>query len=46
VLTGHIVREVKDEKGVCIDDISRLDQNRLNRYVTEKQRAELRLSRS
>jgi hypothetical protein len=46
VLTGHIVREVKDEKGVCIDDISRPDQNRLNRYVTEKQRAELRMSRS
>jgi hypothetical protein len=46
VLTGRIVREVKDEKGVCIDDISRLDQNRLNRYITEKQRAELRMSRS
>jgi hypothetical protein len=45
VLTGHIVREVKDEKGICIDEISRPDQNRLNRYVTEKQRAELRMSR-
>jgi hypothetical protein len=45
-LTGRIVREVKDEKGICIDDISRPDQNRLNRYVTEKQRAELRMSRS
>ena len=44
-LTGHIVREVSDEKGICIDDISRPDQNRLNRYVTEKQRAELRMSR-
>jgi hypothetical protein len=46
VLTGRIVREERDEKGVCIDDISRLDQNRLNRFVTEKQRAELRMSRS
>jgi hypothetical protein len=45
-LTGRIVREVKDEKGICIDDISRPDQDRLNRYVTEKQRAELRMSRS
>jgi hypothetical protein len=45
VLTGQIVREEKDEKGICIDDISRPDQNRLNRYVTEKQRAELRMSR-
>jgi hypothetical protein len=44
-LTGHIVREVSDEKGICIDDISRSDQNRLNRYVTEKQRAELRMNR-
>jgi len=39
------VREVGDEKGICIDEISRADQNRLNRYVTEKQRAELRLNR-
>jgi hypothetical protein len=46
VLTGRIVREERDEKGVCIDDISRLDQNRLNRFITEKQRAELRMSRS
>jgi hypothetical protein len=45
VLTGRIVREVGDEKGICIDEISRADQNRLNRYVTEKQRAELRLNR-
>jgi PilZ domain len=45
VLTGRIVREERDEKGVCIDDISRLDQNRLNRFITEKQRAELRMSR-
>lgn len=45
VITGEIVREVKDEKGVRIDDISRPDQNRLNRYITEKQRAELRMGR-
>lgn len=45
VLTGRIVREERDEKGVCIEDISRLDQNRLNRFITEKQRAELRMSR-
>jgi hypothetical protein len=44
-LTGRIVREVGDEKGIRIDDISRPDQNRLNRYVTEKQRAELRMNR-
>ena len=46
VLTGRIVREERDEKGVHIDDISRLDQNRLSRFITEKQRAELRMSRS
>jgi hypothetical protein len=44
-LTGRIVREVGDEKGIRIDEISRPDQNRLNRYVTEKQRAELRMNR-
>ena len=46
VVTGRIVREERDEKGVHIDDISRLDQNRLSRFITEKQRAELRMSRS
>jgi hypothetical protein len=46
VITGRIVREERDEKGICIDEISRLDQNRLNRFITEKQRAELRMSRS
>jgi PilZ domain len=45
VLTGRIVREERDEKGVCIEEISRVDQNRLNRFITEKQRAELRMSR-
>ena len=46
LLTGHIVREEGDEKGICIEDISRPDQTRLGRYVTEKQRAELRMTRS
>jgi hypothetical protein len=45
VVTGRIVREERDEKGVHIDEISRLDQNRLSRFITEKQRAELRMSR-
>lgn len=45
VLTGRIVREERDEKGIRIEDISRLDQNRLNRFITDKQRAELRMSR-
>jgi hypothetical protein len=45
VLTGRIVREDGDEKGVCIEDISRIDQNRMNRYIADKQRAELRMSR-
>jgi len=45
VVTGRIVREFNDEKGVHVDDISRLDQGRVNRYITEKQRAELRMSR-
>ena len=45
VLTGRIVREERDERGICIEDISRPDQNRLNRFITEKQRAELRMNR-
>jgi hypothetical protein len=45
VVTGRIVREVRDEKGVHIDDISAPDQNRLSRFINEKQRAELRMSR-
>jgi PilZ domain len=44
-VTGRIVREVSNEKGICIDDISRADQDRLSRYITERQRAELRMSR-
>jgi hypothetical protein len=44
-LTGRIVREERDEKGVHIDEISRADQDRLSRFIAEKQRAELRMSR-
>lgn len=43
VVTGTIVRAYNDEKGVHTEEISRLDQNRLGRYITEKQRAELRM---
>jgi hypothetical protein len=43
--TGVLVREERDEKGICIEDISRPDQNRLDRFITEKQRAELRMNR-
>jgi PilZ domain len=46
VVTGHVVREVGEERGICIDEISRPDQNRLSRYITEKQRAELRMARA
>ena len=45
LLAGHIVREDGEAKGICIDDISRRDQNRMNRYIADKQRAELRMSR-
>jgi PilZ domain len=45
VVCGRIVREERDEKGIHIDEISRLDQNRLSRFITEKQRAELRMNR-
>jgi PilZ domain len=46
VVTGRVVREVGDECGICTDEISRPDQNRLSRYITEKQRAELRMARA
>jgi PilZ domain len=46
VVTGLVVREVGDERGIRIDEISRPDQNRLSRYITEKQRAELRMARA
>jgi len=44
-LTGRIVREDRDEKGVQIDEIARADQDRLSRFIADKQRAELRMSR-
>jgi PilZ domain-containing protein len=46
VVAGLVVREIRDERAVSIDEISRPDQNRLSRYVTEKQRAELRMARA
>ncbi len=43
---GTIVREGgRDEKGIHISDVSRVDQNRLMRFVTERQRAELRIAK-
>ena len=46
VAVGTIVREGgRDEKGVHIADISRVDQNRLTRFITERQRAELRIAK-
>ena len=46
VVAGVVVREIRDERGICIEEISRPDQNRLSRYITEKQRAELRMARA
>jgi hypothetical protein len=46
VATGAIVRDGgHDEKGVHIKEISRPDQSRLTRFVTDRQRAELRIAR-
>jgi hypothetical protein len=43
---GRVVREAgRDEKGIQIDEISRADQTRLTRVITERQRAELRIAR-
>lgn len=45
-VTGRVVREAgRDEKGVCIEEISHADQARLSRFITERQRAELRIAR-
>jgi hypothetical protein len=45
-VTGRVVREAgRDEKGVCIEEISHADQSRLTRFITERQRAELRIAR-
>jgi PilZ domain len=46
VVTGTVVREIRDERGIHIDDMSRSDQNRLSRYITDKQRLELRMARA
>lgn len=45
-LEGTVVREGSGERGVHIDEMAPAEQGRLVRYITEKQRAELRLSRS
>ena len=45
VIAGSIVREDEHEKGVHTEDISREDANRLDRFINEKQRAELRMAR-
>ena len=46
VVTGTIVREgASDEKGVHFVDIARADLGRLTRFITERQRAELRIAK-
>ena len=45
VIAGSIVREHDNEKGVHTEEISREDATRLDRFITEKQRAELRMAR-
>jgi hypothetical protein len=41
---GRVVREAaKDEKGIRIDDIGRDDEDRLIRYVRDRERAALRM---
>jgi hypothetical protein len=43
---GRVVREAgQDAKGVHVDEIAREDQDRLMRFITERQRAELRIAR-
>jgi hypothetical protein len=45
-ITGRVVREFgTSDKGIHIDAISREDQNRLTRFITERQRAALRIAR-
>jgi hypothetical protein len=45
-VTGRVVREAGgDQKGICIEEISAADQIRLTRFITERQRAELRIAR-
>jgi len=45
VVVGTIVRGHDQEKGVHTEEMSSDDQHRLGRFINEKQRAELRLSR-
>jgi c-di-GMP-binding flagellar brake protein YcgR len=43
---GRVVREAaRDEKGVRIDSIARADEERLLRFVRERERAEMRAAR-
>jgi hypothetical protein len=43
---GRVVREMgKDKKGVCIIDIARDDEERLVRFIRERERVALRLAR-
>ncbi|HEY7074460.1 MAG TPA: PilZ domain-containing protein [Solirubrobacteraceae bacterium] len=43
---GRVVREAgEDEKGIRIDDMGREDEERLMRYIRERERAELRMAR-
>ena len=46
VVVGTVVREQGHEKGVHTEEISPDDQHRLGRFINEKQRAELRMTRS
>lgn len=43
---GRVVREAaQDEKGIRLDDMGREDEERLMRYVRDRERAELRMAR-
>jgi c-di-GMP-binding flagellar brake protein YcgR len=43
---GRVVRfSAEDEKGIRIDDMSRADEDRLIKFIRERERAELRLAR-
>ena len=43
---GRVVRfSAEDEKGIRIEDMSRIDEDRLIKFIRERERAELRLAR-
>jgi hypothetical protein len=43
---GRVVRfSAEDEKGIRIDDMSRTDEDRMIKFIRERERAELRLAR-